>query len=315
MAWLRAFALFALLVAVPFLVEELLGKHPRMPIGPIKVSDSFWHDLLSYGLPAIVLLPLLILLIVLILFLPQTFQIAEWLTLAEREMNSLLRQWGGGYESRKNVVKERAEWLSMIPDTDDPAPFADIYKNFFDLNQQDLTSGGSQGAAMGKVRMTAFLLRELYEGNVKNAQIKIFNEFANGGKPYIAPGIRQIVGYDGFKSDIKPNDPDYDKYEYGFRKGAGVDWFPLVFTVWRYGFPRNIVMIRSDKSKVYNRDVIEELNVQVAPAADEPGERDVPKLWLRLLESRDSLSLFFRWLAYLLLVALTVYLVWRLFWA
>ena len=29
---------------------------------------------------------------------------------------------------------------------------------------------------MGKARMTAFLLRELYEGNVRNAQLKIFNE-------------------------------------------------------------------------------------------------------------------------------------------
>ncbi len=84
---------------------------------------------------------------------------------------------------------------------DDPsyrrsAHFSDIYKNFFDLNQEDLKSGGPQGAAMGKVRMTAFLLRELYEGNVRNAQLKISNEFANGGKPYIAPGVRQIVGYD-----------------------------------------------------------------------------------------------------------------------
>ena len=100
-------------------------------------------------------------------------------------MNALLRAWGGGYsgESRKNVVKERADWLAMIPVTDDPASFADIYKNFFDLNQEDLKSGGPQGAAMGKVRMTAFLLREIYEGNVQNAQLKIFNEFENGGKP------------------------------------------------------------------------------------------------------------------------------------
>ena len=79
-------------------------------------------------------------------------------------MNSLLRGWGGGYSNRKEVVKERAEWLSMIPDSEDPAPFADVYKNFFDLNQEDLKSGGSQGAAMGKVRMTAFLLREIYAG-------------------------------------------------------------------------------------------------------------------------------------------------------
>ena len=97
MAWLRAFALFALLVAVPFLVEELLGKHPRMPIGPIKVGDSFWHDLLSYSGFGIVVLLFIGFLIVLILYLPQTYQISEWLTLAEREMNALLRGWGGGF--------------------------------------------------------------------------------------------------------------------------------------------------------------------------------------------------------------------------
>jgi len=225
-------------------------------------------------------------------------------------MNSLLRAWGGGYESRKNVVKERADWLQMIPVTDDPAPFADIYKNFFDLNQQDLTSGGSQGAAMGKVRMTAFLLRELYEGNVKNAQLKIFNEFENSGKPpFIAPGVRQIVGYDRFKPDIKPSDPGYKNYEYGFPKDAGVDWFPLWLTVKLNRFPRNIVMIRTDKSVVSNRDVIEELNMQAAPAADEPA---VPVGWLHRLEARDSALPFLRWLAFLILVALTVYVLWRL---
>ena len=143
----------------------------------------------------------------------------------------------------------------MIPDTDDPAPFADVYKNFFDLNQEDLKSGGSQGAAMGKVRMTAFLLREIYEGNVKNAQLKIFNEVANGGKPYVAPGIRQIVGYDQFDvNDVKNN---------GFPPDAGVGWFPLWLTVKLNRYPRNIVMVRADKSVAYNRTVIDELNRQV----------------------------------------------------
>jgi hypothetical protein len=215
-------------------------------------------------------------------------------------MNSLLRGWGGGYANRKDVVKERADWLSMIPDSN-PAALAEVYKSFFDLNQEDLKSGGPQGAAMGKVRMTAFLLRELYEGNVKNAQLKIFNEVANGGKPYIAPGIRQIIGYDQFDAtDVKNN---------GFAPNVGVEWFPLWLTVKLNRFPRNIVMIRTDKSRVYNWDVIEELNVQAAPARDEPA---VPVGWLRMLESRDSALLFLRWVVYLLLVALTVYVLWLL---
>ena len=160
---------------------------------------SFDH-LLLYVPFAIVLLTFLGFLIVLSLLLPQTYQIADWLRLAEREMNSLLRGWGGEYGKRKDVVKERSDWLSRIPDTGDTAALAD----------------------MGKVRMTAFLLRELYEGNVKNAQLKIFNEFANGGNPYIAPGIRQIVGYDQFDvKDVKNN---------GFPPDAGVDWFPLLLS-------------------------------------------------------------------------------------
>ena len=123
-ALLRGFLLIALLVAVPFAVEQFFGRHPQVQIGgygnvkdcrpdcsPNCAKDcvkdgaswwrdwlpSSWHDLRSYGLTAIVLLPLLVFLIVLLLFLPQTYQIADWLTLAEREMNSLLRAWGGGY--------------------------------------------------------------------------------------------------------------------------------------------------------------------------------------------------------------------------
>jgi len=34
-----------------------------------------------------------------------------------------------------------------------------------------------------------------------------------------------------------------------------------------------------------------------------------------LLEARDGALLFLRWLVYLLLVALTVYVLWHLFWA
>ena len=258
MAWLRAFALFALLVAVPFLVEELLGKHPRMPIGPIKVGDSFWHDLLSYSGFGIVVLLFIVFLIVLILYLPQTYQISEWLTLAEREMNAQLRGWGGGFATpaRQGMVRERAEWLSMIQDG--KTDVADIYKQFFDLNQSDLASGGAQGAAMGRARFTAFLLREIYEGNVRNAQLKIYNEIKNGGKPFIAPGIRQIVGYDKFDpSDVKNN---------GFPPDAGVDWFPVMLTVKLYHHPRHIIMVKPDKTVVENWAVLDELNRQIRPA-------------------------------------------------
>jgi hypothetical protein len=254
MAWLRAFALFALLVAVPFLVEELLGKHPRMPIGPIKVSDSFWHDALSYSGFGILVLLFLGFLIVLLLFLPRAYQISEWLKLAEREMNNLLRAWGGGLaaDNRRGMARERAEWLSMIPDSN-PAALADVYKSFFDLNQDDLKSGGPQGGAMGKARMTAFLLREIYEGNVESAQRKVFDETKiNDGKiPFVAPGLRQLLGLDQFNKDT------------GFEPGAGVSWFPLMLAVKLYGYPKRIIMVKPGKDgakiRVTNWQVLEEL--------------------------------------------------------
>jgi hypothetical protein len=251
MAWLRGLALFALLVAAPLLLEQLFGRHPVAR--HIKVSNSFWENLLSYSGFGLLVLLLIGFLIVLMVFLPQTIQISEWLTLAERDLNSLLRGWGGG-ANRKDAVKERADWLTMIPGSSDPAALADVYKEFFNLNQEELKSGGSQGGAMGKARLTAFLLRELYEGNVKNAQHKIFNEVATGGKPYVAPGIRQIVGYDKFDE------------EKGFPENAGVGWFPLWLTVKLNRYPRNIIMVRADKTVARNWTVIDELNRQLTPA-------------------------------------------------
>ena len=49
LAWLRAIVFFALLVAVPLLVEGLLGRHPRIPMDRVKVSETFWRDVLSYS--------------------------------------------------------------------------------------------------------------------------------------------------------------------------------------------------------------------------------------------------------------------------
>ena len=125
MAWLRGFALFALLVAAPLLLEQLFGRHPMAR--HIKVSSPFWENVLSYSGFGLLVLLLAGFFIVLLVYLPQTIQISEWLTLAERDLNSLLRGWGGGFGNRKEHAKERADWLTMIPLTDDPAPFADVY--------------------------------------------------------------------------------------------------------------------------------------------------------------------------------------------
>jgi hypothetical protein len=268
MAWLRGFALFALLVAVPLFLEQLFGRHPMAR--HIKVSSPFWENVLSYSGFILLVFLLAGFLIVLMAYLPQTIRISEWLTVAERDLNSLLRGWGGGLQkdTRREWVKERADWLTMIPvPKDKPEAVAGVYKDFFDKNQSDLEKGGSQATPGKQARFTAFLLREIYEGNVKNAQLKIFNEVKSGNKePYIAPGVRQIVGYDDrFNPDIKPDDPEYKNYKYGFPKGAGEGWFPVLLTVKLNRFPRHIIMVKPDKTVVENWDVIDELNRQLRP--------------------------------------------------
>ena len=203
---------------------------------------------LSFVAFGIVVLLLIGFLIVLVLYLPQTYEISEYLNLAERELNSLLRGWGGGLtaDKRKAIARERIEMAKAVGTPE-------ALQKAYDLNIMDLQSGGPQGSAMGRARFTAFLLREIYEGNVRNAQLKIFNEVRNGGKPYIASGVSQIVGYDIFDE------------RRGFPEGAGVDWFPLWLTVKLHRFPRNITMVKADKTVVENWAVIEELNRQLKP--------------------------------------------------
>ena len=67
------------------------------------------------------------------------------------------------------------------------------------------------------------------------------------------------MGYDRFDvNDVKNN---------GFPPDAGVGWFPLWLTVKLNRFPRNIVMIRADKTMAHNRTVIYELTTQLMPKA------------------------------------------------
>ncbi len=251
-SWFRALGLFGLLVSVPFLMERLLGRHAQFPIGGFNVRDSFWHDLASYSGFGVIMFLVIALLLFFAIFLPQTYQISDWLSLAEREMNGFLRGWGGGMpaDARRGMAEERGKWLTMIPNAD-KGELTEVYKQFFTLNQKDL-EGGPQGAAMGKARMTAFLLREIYEGDVLSAQRKVFDETKlNDGKiPFVAPGIRELIGLDQF-----------DK-EKGFPRGAGVGWFPLMLTVKLNGYPRNIIMVKpgpGGKVAVRNWDVLEEL--------------------------------------------------------
>lgn len=171
-------------------------------------------------------------------------KIAAYLTLAERDFNALVAS-GLGHGGRRERVAERREWNEMV----NPVAvnvlgekYRTVAHELIAANEKEL---GGKGATMGKATITAFLLRELYNGNVRNAQIKIIAETRNNDErktPYIAPGIDVLVGFHKF-----------DKKELRFEPGAGVDKWLLKRVVKDWNFPREIRWIKtdSDGSKVF----------------------------------------------------------------
>lgn len=190
----------------------------------------------------------------------QAKRIAIYLTLAERDFNMHVAS-GLAHGGRKERVAERREWNKMVLPLESPIPvdmvpmirnFANIHFNqagyesvahrLVDANEKEWTS---KGVAMGKAQITAFLLRELYAGNVKAAQQKIIAETRTSPDrkvPYIAPGIDVIVGLNKF-----------DPKELRFEKGAGVEKWLLKRAVKGWGFPRDIRWIneKPDGSKEF----------------------------------------------------------------
>ena len=53
----------------------------------------------------------------------------------------------------------------------------------------------------------------------------------------------------------------------GFPPHAGVGWFTVWLTVKLHRHPRNIIMVKRDKTVVENAAVLDELNRQLKPAA------------------------------------------------
>jgi hypothetical protein len=247
--WVKAFGLFAIMVATPFVIERLLGRNPRFP-GADEVGAWAWGNALTSIVYVAVALVVLAAIFGAAILYYQTEEISKQLTLAEREMTALLRGWGGGLakDARQNMAKERADWLQIIGDNK-----SDMAKAFYDQNQKEL-DGGAQGTSMGRARFTAFLLRELYEGNVETAQAKVYNDVKNGGSPWIVAGLRRLIAYGSF-----------DK-EKGFPPGSGVDPNLLWLTVKLHRHPHHIVMVKSGsdgkKFEVKNWDVINEMNRQ-----------------------------------------------------
>jgi hypothetical protein len=162
--------------------------------------------------------------------------VARCLTLAERDFNNLI-SGGMSHGTRKEHVAERREWNKMAE-----LPVIQINTDGYRSVAHDLVAAnekalGGKGAAMGKASITAFLLRELYAGDVDAAQIKIFADTRNNGEPpYIAPGIYELVGFRYF-------DP-----QRGFPRNAGVPPWLLRRVVRNWNFPRDIRMVYTDPS-------------------------------------------------------------------
>jgi len=194
-------------------------------------------------------------------------KIAKYLTLAERDLNSLLNT-GLEHGGRRGKVAERRDWATTyLP----PAPaittsysgfpaygnfgssegFRSAAQELIAANEKDL---GGKGAAMGKASITAFLLRELYEGNVKAAQSKIFVETLNGSPPYIAPGIFELIEFGKF-------DP-----KTGFPPESGVESWLLKRVVRERQYPRDIQIIKTDAAgrrfRITGREVLQDLTEQ-----------------------------------------------------
>lgn len=166
-------------------------------------------------------------------------RVATYLILAERDLNNLLAS-GLAHGGRKERVDERAEWNKLVGDPGLQVlnkGYQTVAQTLIEANEKELTG---KGAAMGKASITAFLLRELYAGNVKAAQIKIIAETRNsaeGKPPYIAPGIDKLVGFDKF-----------DPKALMFEKGAGVDKYLLRRVVRDWKFPRDIRWVKTDSA-------------------------------------------------------------------
>jgi len=242
---LKAIVIFAAMIAVPIVLDNLISRRPQVPLGP--ALHSRW---LSTGYSAAAVLILVFLIIQFFMLYGRCELIAGWLRLAERDLNIII---GGGWDqtARKKKAVERAEWNRMARTPAFQvleARYRTVAHLAFEANEKDLQDRGS---TMGKARITAFLLRELYQGNVGRAQDKIFADTKNNGKvPYIAPGIRELIGFDRFSE------------EQGFESGAGVGSIELLLTVRLWGFPKEI-MIVDDKDGIKQRlkgfDVLTEL--------------------------------------------------------
>jgi hypothetical protein len=264
---LKAIAIFFVMIAVPVIADNFIHERPDVPLfGP---SQRPWLILFLFILAAAAI-PAVI--AAYWKFEEEIEQMESWLTLAERELLKLIND-GWDQTGRLAKVDERAKWNAMAQ-----TPFIQIFKEgyrtvaqeAFDLNKEDMKS---RGATMGKAGMTAALLRELYQGSVSRAKAKVSAEQKNGSAPFVAPGIRELIGFD------KPGFPDK----------VGVNWLKLTLAVEHGQFPRELILVnKTDKGTqvMQGWEVIRQLTQQrhgdweIPP---QPRKISMWRLWLRWL--------------------------------
>ena len=156
--------------------------------------------------------------------------------LAERELNALILR-GRDHGGRKDRIAERYEWNTFdkwaphgnvlafrgtMPDT------SAIAKEFIRENEAEVKE---YRQTMGRVKLTAFLLRELLNISAGTAIAKIQAEQRqrNGELPFIASGIWELLGA---KETVPPSE------------WKPVHWRVLAYVVRKQGFPRELVMTK-----------------------------------------------------------------------
>lgn len=308
---LKAAAIFAAMIALPILADNLLNRRPD-----VRLFHSFdWSG---------VLLVLVIILIAVFVigwnnfwkFKDDIEGIQGNLKLAERELTKLLADnWD--QKGRIGKVRERAEWAAMAnpaifptlfhllkddqrlvdlaqepskwsqlaqpmmsppqaPQTYYPEAFGKLAEQAFEMAKSDMAG---RGTAMGKATMTAILLREMYQGSTGRALKKIVHEFKAGGTPFIAPGLRQLLAFDKFDMEKKEFPGDH----------APVNWIMLCLAVEHGKFPKELRLV--DGGKLFQGWIVIKKLTEPAPPAgedwtaipDTPADISMTRLWWKWL--------------------------------
>ena len=262
---LKAFFIFAAMIALPIVADNIISRRPSVPLN---APDAIWFVAIILLLGGV---GIMIGSNQLYVIHDRLEEIAGWLQLAERDFNSNINS-ASEHGGRKGKAAERAEWAKMadtLAAQTFNAGFRTVAHDAFDANEKDLSG---KGKAMGKASMTAFLLRELYEGNVSGAKMKVYSDIKNGDTPYIAPGIRELIGYAKFDPAL----------EGGFPKDAGVRGWEMGLAVKIWGYPRNLLIVKTaedgTKTVTDNWDVIASMTGYKRPEPLKPKELQW-KLW------------------------------------